>query len=230
MIPRLASSLLLPLLFCGCRALLWKTSFSDDFSSYRGHSCVPDGGSIGPWSVASTGFGCVEVAEDSGGHWLQARPRPSLSGHTHSVLVTGPRLKAPLSYSVRVNTIEQLRVGAHPNAWEAAWLVWDYADRNHFYYFIPEPGGWELGKRDPGYRGGQRFLDNGSSPVFPLGSWAAITVTQDAANTISVYSEGRLVTTITDFEHPYVAGRIGLYGEDCSVRFKSISAGRTTVR
>ena len=192
-IPLFIAPLLLPLLFCGGCTFSWRTSFLDDFSSYRDHSCVPDGKHIGPWSVDSTGFGCVEVAGDSGGQWLQARPRPSLSGHTHAALVTGPRFKAPFSYSVRVNTLEQLRAGGHPNAWETAWLVWDYTDREHFYYFIPKPGGWELGKRDPGYPGGQRFLDNGSSPVFPLGSWAAITITQDATNTISVYSGGRLV-------------------------------------
>jgi hypothetical protein len=224
----LIAPLLPPLLFCGCRSFSWRTNFSEDFSSYRGRACVPDGGRIGPWSVDSTGFGCVEVSGDSGDRWLQARPQASAPGSTHAFLVTGPRFKAPFSYSVRASTIEQLRIGARPNAWEAAWLVWGYADRDHFYYFIPKPGGWELGKRDPGYRGGQRFLDNGSSPAFPLGSWADITITQDAENTISVYSEGRLVTTVTDFERPYVRGRIGLYGEDCSVRFKGISVEPTT--
>lgn len=222
-----AASLVLPFLVCGCRAFSPRKSFSDDFSSYRADSCVPDGERIGPWSVASTGFGCVEVAGDGGGQWLQARSLTSRSpGATHAVLITGPRFKAPLSYSVEVETVKQLRVGAAPNKWETAWLVWGYADRDHFYYFIPKPDGWELGKRDPGYRGGQRFLGNGTSPVFPLGSWAPVTVTQDSANTISIYSDGRLVTTFTDFENPYIAGRIGLYGEDCFARFRKVSAER----
>lgn len=224
---RLIAAVLLPLLLCGCRAFPRRAAFSDDFASYRVRGCVPDGGRIGPWSVDSTGFGCVEVSGDGAGRWLQARPQPSRPGSTHAVLVTGPRFRAPFSYSVRVNTVEQLRVGARPNAWETAWLVWGYSDRDHFYYFIAKPGGWELGKRDPGYRGGQRFLDNGRSPAFPVGSWAAITVTQDAENTISVYSDGRLVTAVTDFERPYAGGRIGLYGEDCLARFADVSAERT---
>ena len=186
--------------------------------------CVPDGGRIGAWSVESTGFGCVTELADASGRWLQAStnraPKPS---QTHAFLLTGPSAAAPFTFSARMRTDHQTRDGSPPNSWETAWLVWNFTDRKHFYYFAAKRDGWELGKRDPAYRGGQRFLSDGRSPSFPLGSWAEVTVTQTAEHRILVHVDGTLVTDFTDVQHPYEKGKIGLYGEDCSAKFADVT-------
>lgn len=122
-----------------------------------------------------------------------------------------------------MSTDDQYRHGSPANSWETAWLVWNFTDRKHFYYFAAKRDGWELGKRDPAYPGGQRFLTDGKSPSFPLGDWAAVTVTYHPGGRMLVHVDGRLVTEFTDAERPYDAGNIGLYGEDCSARFADIN-------
>jgi hypothetical protein len=199
-------------------------AFVDDFSSYRTGDCAPDGGRIGRWTVVSTGFGCVTAAREGGEAWLRAETMRSASpGETHSFLVTGPSLSAPFSLSARLQTVEQSRTGSAPNGWESAWLVWGYADRKHFYYFIPKAGGWELGKRDPAFRGGQRYLIDGKSPAFALGKWTTIKIVQNGRR-IFVYADGGLVTAFTDVQRPYERGKVGLYGEDCAARFAAVKA------
>jgi hypothetical protein len=197
--------------------------FTDDFSGYAAGDCVPDGARIGRWNVVSTGFGCVKAAGEGEERWMHASTRRSaLSSETHAVLLTGPSVSAPFSFSAKVMTVEQNRTDAPPNGWEAAWLLWDYTDREHFYYFIAKPDGWELGKHDPAFRGGQRFLIEGKEPVFPLRTWSKITISQSGRR-IFVRVGSRLVTAFTDVQRPYESGRVGLYGEDCFARFADVS-------
>jgi len=47
-----------------------------------------------------------------------------------------------------------------------AWVVFRYIDDDHFYHLALKPSGWELGKTDPSYPGGQRFLTTGTLPQF----------------------------------------------------------------
>lgn len=190
----------------------------------RGMGCVPDGGRIGPWTVESTGFGCVQETEEG---WLQASTMGSaIPSETHAFLLTGPRAAAPFTLSARMNTVAHNRAGSTASNWETAWLVWNFTDRKHFYYFAAKRDGWELGKRDPAYRGGQRFLVDGKSPSFPLGEWATVQVTQTAGHRMTVQVDGVLVADFTDSERPYGRGRIGLYGEDCSALFDGVSVVR----
>jgi hypothetical protein len=207
----------------GCALLGGGRGFKDDFSGYPDAECAPDGGRIGRWTVVSTGFGCVRAAGEGGRRWMHASTRRSaLASETHAALLTGPKVSEPFTLSAKVMTVEQNRTDAAPNGWETAWLLWNYTDRDHFYYFIAKPDGWELGKRDPAFRGGQRFLIEGKEPVFPLRTWSRITITQSGGR-IQVRSGGKLVTTFTDVQRPYVSGRIGLYGEDCFARFGDVS-------
>jgi hypothetical protein len=119
-----------------------------------------------------------------------------------------------------LKTQQQLRTGTAPNAWEVAWVLWNYTDNTHFYYFIAKPNGWELGKEDPAYPGAQRFLAAGSSPTYAIGQWLNVKVVQ-SSNTIKVYVNGTLITTFTDNERPYSGGKIGFYSEDSLVYLKS---------
>ena len=83
---------------------------------------------------------------------------------THSALVlTRKRYRGNLSFAGRLRTVRQLRTGSAPNPWECGWIVWNYQDAEHFYYLAVKPNGWELGKRDPVYAGGQ----NSSRPGTP---------------------------------------------------------------
>jgi len=206
-----------------CALLGGGRGFKDDFSGYIPGDCVPDGGRIGLWTVVSTGFGCVKAAGEGEERWMHSSTsRSRLPSETHASLLTGPSVSGPFTLSAKVMTVEQNRSDAAPNDWETAWLLWNYTDRDHFYYFIAKPTGWELGKRDPAFRGGQRFLIEGKEPVFPLRTWARITITQSGRR-IFVRSGGMLVTSFTDVQRPYESGRIGLYGEDCFARFDDVS-------
>ncbi len=191
--------------------------------------CLTDGARRGAWTVRFAGFGCAALggeepaaAESTGAAEpvVALSPRAATSPEaTHAGLVLGPALSSgdgAARFRARVYTARQLRTGSAPNPWEVAWVVWHYADDAHFYYFIPKPNGWELGKRDPAYPGGQRFLATGDDRRFPVGAWYDVEVTQrGAAITVSV--DGRPVVAFTDAERPYLAGSVALYSEDAAV-------------
>lgn len=197
--------------------------FRDDFSAYPPGPCLKEGAALGPWTVVFTGYGCAKVEGRGRGRRLHADSSPrSRPERPMALLMTGPRLAAPLRLSARLHT--ESRVG--PEGWKGAWLVWSYADRRHFYYFIPKPNGWELGKRDPSYPGGQRFLASGRSPRVPLGRWARVEVRQEEGGRLRVSLDGRELVAVTDRERPYPAGRVGLYVEGAHAHFAEVSAAR----
>jgi hypothetical protein len=114
--------------------------------------------------------------------------------------------------------------GPHPNPWEVGWILWHYTSDQRFYYIILKPNGWELGKADPGYPGDQRFLATATHPVFPPGRWYTVRVHQ-RGDGIEVDVDGRRLVRLTDSQHPYRSGRVGLYTEDASVTFQPITVG-----
>jgi|GEM_PF-462824 len=199
------------------------TPFVNNFSSSTLNACFADGATFGPWSSSFGGYGCTQVQSAGASFWLSESPAVSTAAAlTHSALVLGPAFAAPIAFTVSLNTAAQLRQNTAPNPWEVGWVVWDYADNSHFYYFQAKPNGWELGKEDPAYTGSQRFLATGSTPVFPIGAWHIVRIVQ-AANVITVYVNGQLITSFTDAQTPYTAGKIGLYDEDSSVRFANVA-------
>lgn len=199
--------------------------FGDDFASYGASGCLADGATIGAWLVRFNGYGCTATAGDASASWLSLSPMASGSAaETHAALVLGPAQSGAYTYAVSVITDAQLRANDPPNPWEVAWVVWSVADDDHFYYFIPKPNGWELGKRDPAYPGGQRFLATGSAPAFPLGAWRRVEVVQSEKNgtAMTIAVDGRTIVTVTDRERPYGSGRIGVYSEDAAVRATNV--------
>jgi hypothetical protein len=142
---------------------------------------------------------------------------------THAALaLTRKSFSNHISFAGRVQTVKQLRVDAPPNPWECAWIVWNYQDNAHFYYVALKPTGWEIGKRDPAYPGGQRFLASGSRK-FPIGSWHDFIVNQ-SDNTIEVRVNGVAIASVADRERPYTAGRLGVYAEDSEVAIDDVTA------
>lgn len=219
----LLAALLLPAPEALARFSLQPDAFEDDFAGYAPGPCLKEGAALGPWTVVFTGYGCARVEGRGAGRRLHVDATPlSRPLEPMALLMTGPRLAAPLRLRARLQT--ESRVG--PGPWKAAWLLWGYADRHHFYYFIPKPNGWELGKRDPGYPGGQRFLASGRAPAVPLGRWADVEVSQDEGGRLRVALDGREVVTFIDRERPYPAGRVGLYVEGAHAHFAAVSAAR----
>ncbi|MDH6551957.1 hypothetical protein [Streptomyces sp. SAI-041] len=142
-------------------------------------------------------------------------------GTTHAGLVVSTASYTDVRYETRMRTLRQLR-SPKQNPWEVPWLVWAYTDPEHFYYVTLKPNGWELGKRDPAYPGGQRFLATGRTP-YPVGRWYDVTVTQRGA-VLSVAVGGKPLVRFADAELPYLRGRVGAYSEDATVEFEGLEA------
>lgn len=177
-----------------------------------------DGSTHGRWLSVFNGHGTNVGDEDS----LSLSPMPAEDpGTTHAGLVVSTTSYTDVRLEARMRTERQLRRPA-PNPWEVPWLLWAYTDPEHFYYITLKPNGWELGKRDPAYPGGQRFLATGHGE-FPLGEWTEARVEQHGA-TMSVAVDGTPLVTYTDRERPYRTGRVGAYTEDAAVRFEKLQA------
>ncbi len=192
----------------------------ENFSSYTQNLCFPDGTTFGQWTSTYNGYGCTQIKTASSQTYLDESPKASTSAsETHASLVLGQSHSGPIAFNTLLTTFKQLRTGSAPNPWEVAWVVWNYTDDNHFYYFTPKTNGWELGKEDPAYPGSQRFLADSSSPSYPIGPWYKISIFQDSNNKISAYVNDQLITTFTDTQTPYTSGRPGFYNEDSHVGF-----------
>ncbi len=173
-----------------------------------------------PWRVAYDGYGHICVRTQGGLIVrLTLQPaRPGSATSTHAALVVSATRWRDFTTEIRVRTNYQLR-RPHPNPWEVGWVLWHYADDQHFYYIILKPNGWELGKEDPSYPGHQRFLATGTNPTFPPARWYSVRVHQ-RGDAMQVDVDGRRLVRFVDTQRPYLAGLIGLYVEDASATFQ----------
>ena len=188
-----------------------------------------DGDVVGDWRVVFAGYGEVLFGGTGPAASVTLNPATATSpGETHAALVVSRDSKpASARYSARVTTVQQLRANSAPNAWETGWLVFNYTDNAHFYYLALKTNGWELGKRDPTYPGGQRFLATGARPAATIGTANKLLV-KTSGNTIRVTIDGRSVARYTDSERPYLGGSFGMYAEDSRVVFDRISTSAVT--
>lgn len=181
-----------------------------------------DGAVVGNWKVEWAGYGSVTVG--AAGSDMTLAPAPATSEwDTHSALVVSTKV-VPASATLRatVTTLDQLRENSAPNTWETGWLVFNYTDPEHFYYLALKTNGWELGKRDPAYPGGQRFLATGSTPAAKVGTGQSVVITT-ANNRMTATISGVRVASFTDRERPYLGGKAGLYTEDAAVKFSALT-------
>ncbi|NUW44957.1 family 16 glycoside hydrolase [Nonomuraea rhodomycinica] len=201
------------------------------------HPAVPAGPApCAPWPEGTVraglllsydGYGRACTYQAGGRGVWQLSPRPARSpAETHAALALTTGRYADVRIRVRARTLHQLRRPT-PNAWEVAWVVWHYTDDDHFYYLVPKPNGWELGKVTPGYPGNQRYLATGTRS-YALGVWHTIEV-QQVGDTITAAVDGRRLVRFRDRERPYQGGHIGLYDEDATTCFTDLrvaSAGK----
>ncbi|MEV6673756.1 calcium-binding protein [Streptomyces sp. NPDC051162] len=177
-----------------------------------------EGSVHGPWRSVFDGHG-----ENIGRHdGLELSPEAAgKPQETHAGLVVSTAVYESVDFKARMRTVAQLRT-PKPNPWEVPWLVWAYTDPEHFYYITLKPNGWELGKRDPAYGGGQRFLATGGGE-FPVGAWSDVHVAQRGAR-MEVSVDGKGLVSYEDQERPYLKGSVGVYTEDARVEFSGLSA------
>ncbi|MEV7603660.1 calcium-binding protein [Kitasatospora sp. NPDC089797] len=176
-----------------------------------------DGSVHGRWRSVFDGHGENTGDDDA----LSLSPAPARTPEeTHAGLIVSTRRYGDMDARARMRTDARLRT-PEPNPWEVAWLVWAYSDPEHFYYLILKPEGWELGKRDPAYPGGQRFLATGDGQ-FPISRWYDVRVAQRGARQ-DVGVDGRPLVSFVDQERPYPGGSVGAYTEDARVRFESVT-------
>ena len=197
----------------------------ENFDTHRAGQRWIDGRRYGQWRAVYDGYGTTIVSTE-GGHRLTMSPKTAVDPKiTHGGLVSTLKDFDDIDVTAQMLTLRQLRQGAAANPWEVAWLLWHYTDDHHFYSVVLKPNGWELGKEDPGYPGAQRYLTTGDTPVFPIGTQHTVRVRQ-VGNAITVWANGKLLTTYTDNERPYSSGKIGLYTEDAHVAFDSVIVRR----
>jgi hypothetical protein len=175
------------------------------------------------WRVVYDGYGKVGVEETEKGeqvHYLSPM-RPERPEETHAALKVSTKRYRDLQMTLRVRTIRQLRQRTTPNPWETAWVIWHYRDDQHFYYLTLKPNGWEIGKRDPSYRGNQRFLVSDKLPIYYFNTWYDIRVVQ-VGSTMAVWVNGQPLARFTDDQTPYAEGNVGLYAEDAYAQFANV--------
>jgi hypothetical protein len=195
---------------------------TENFMGYPRARLLNDGNIFGPWYVVFDG---VERAPGVRLRHGLLRLSPQIAtraGATNAALVISRQrfddyaLQLNATWTTRLTT----RVGT-ANPWETGWLVWDYLDNDHFTYLILKPNGWEIGRRDPSQRGGQRFIEDGDLPITPIGATRSAMVQRVGGDT-TVWVDGQPLTsfTIPAGEH---RGAVGMYSEDAVVDWTSIT-------
>jgi hypothetical protein len=217
--------------------------FVDNFSGYQQNHCWTDGQFFGPWTVAWSGFGCVEAITDSSETpWLNETPKAS-SGPGRSALTIGPS-PGPVTlytFQVSIKTIAQL--DKSPKPWQVGWALWSYSNPNSFYNVVLKPNGWELDKEYTTSTGaqGQCFLASGTNYKFPIGVRYDLQITDAVVGVatksitvkVSFGSPPGQITlgTYTDAGAcgvpPYMSGNIALYTEAASADFTNVQITTT---
>ena len=203
----------------------------DAFNTHASQESWSEGTNYGNWNCVFNGGGRSGIQTVAAPHGKvlfmmpQASNVPNKSDTYAGLVISTQSDIQDFTLRAWIQTVAQLRQNANPNPSERAWVIWHHTFENgfhRFYYFVAKPGGWELGKTDPAYGGGQRFLQDATTPNFPLAQWNEIKVTQ-SGNTISVWADGQLIVdNFKDVEHPYLSGAVGFYSEDAHVQVDDI--------
>ncbi len=194
---------------------------SPEAFSAMGPASWTDGQTRNTWTDQWNGYGSARTTVDPTANGYVASLAPAVATSpslTHSALLTTSRSYTSPTFSVAVRTVEQLRRGSAPNPWEVGWVLWDFnARHDSFYALVLKPNGWELDKEIDGR---EFFIATGSSPVFPIGRWYDVSVSQSGSQ-ISVSVNGAHLVSATDSS--LQSGAIGLYCEDSVAHFGNVT-------
>jgi len=168
------------------------------------------------WTIEYDGYGKAGI--ESGALGLEPLPSLKPSETRAALAVAGDPNWRDYSFTVRMNTQQQLRQNSPPNAWETGWLFFRYQGEDRSYYVAHKTNGLELGKLVPPAGTGQIFLVTSPDPPAQLGRWYDYRIDVQGP-TIQVYVDGQLYLTYTDPD-PTLSGRVGLYTEDAHVYFQ----------
>lgn len=209
-------------LSCAGHPTVFKPDATDKGFGQYSPGIWEEGRTYGTWFGNFRGAGQAgietDTTEGSITNVLFERPAfPDARDTTHACLVTTRYQAGDFNLTVNLNTVQQYRT-PRPNSWEVAWVMWHFVDNAHFYYFILKMNGWEIGKADPAYPGGQRFLRTGELPTVSVGSYHVIQI-QQREDALAVALDGIPLEPVTDGERPILSGKFGLYTEDAYVRF-----------
>lgn len=211
-------------LSCSSRPCVFSPAATDEGFNQYPPGIWEEGNTYGIWFAKFRGAGQVgieiDTTEGSITRVLFERPAiPDAHDTTHACLVTTRFPAGDFNLSVTLKTVKQYRI-PRPNPWEVAWVIWHFVDNARFYYFILKMNSWELGKADPAYPGGQRFLRTGKLPVVSVWSYHVVEI-QQREEVLSVVLDSVPLERVADEERPILSGKFGLYTEDAYVRFKN---------
>lgn len=206
-------------------AVTVQSGLYDDFSG--GTYTLVDGQSSpnGKWHDQFNGYGSAGVRADSNSNNIFfEQPETATDGSTHAALVLSTKnLVTSYKLSLDVRTDRQLK--PNPNTWETAWIMFNYVDSWHHYYFTLKTNGYELGKKDNNLQQDQQvFLATGASPSVTLGTWQHVDI-QVQGNHIIVWVNSAKVADYFDTGMSSAfanGGALGLYTEDSAVSFDNI--------
>lgn len=200
------------------------SSLTEEFTGNSTKSAVlRDGDTFGKWRVVYSG----SLSGLSGPYvkdgYLTLNPDyVSDPATTNATLVvsqasfTGANLRIESTWV----TTAQTRQNSPANPWETGWLVWDYVDPEHFTYLVLKPNGWEIGRRDPAYAGGQRFIATGETLLTPIGQVRTAVVTRTGIDSTVTVDGVPLVSF--QVQEGETVGAVGLYVEDATAKFDRI--------
>ncbi len=188
-----------------------------------GTASLTEGAFYGRWFANSHGgTGTQSITQGLVSKVLQQIPQTATSsGLTYSSLATSMSSYGDITLQADVNTRQQLRTGSSPDVGEVGWLVWDYSDSTHFYFFRLKTNGWELGKKDPSCGGGQCTLDSAAG-TYNVGTAYTLKI-QQSSNTFTAWINGTQVSNYTDTSSPYSTGKVGLYAKDAKVDWDNVT-------
>ena len=127
------------------------------------------------------------------------------------------------TFKAQICTKRQLRAQS-PGYDEAAWVVWNYVDRETFYYFSVGPGGWEFGKSHPIH--GQKMIKRGTNFKAAIGTRNVVEV-RVFGEWADVYVNGTYCAYVQDNGYKgspkLLGGKVGLLALDAECTFDNVA-------
>lgn len=205
---------------------------TEPFTSYPIQEWT-EGNTYGAYKAIFNSNGPHGIIDGGAGNRVVRQQPEYIPGDTRASLAVSTAYYKNVDVTMRMKTVSQNRPTT-PNAWERAWAVTAYTSNDWFYYVCLKINGLEVGKRDPAYAGGQRFLPWYQTTNYPLNTWHKVRMRLTEVPTgtkIEVWvddvlqkaNSGAVDDYYIDTERPLNFGAIGFYNEDALVHFDDVT-------